>query len=65
MVDMGALISKGPNQGIFEVTVDGQPLLSALTIDLEIYKDMYNLNSVTKRITSSQRIELRPRNTGR
>ena len=64
MVNIGGIITKGPDYGVVEVLVDGVPLQSALAIDLMIYKDIYNMNHVSKRVTSSLIADIRPRNTG-
>jgi hypothetical protein len=65
LVEIGGTFTKGPNYGIFELTVNGEPLRSGLTVDLEIYKDIYTFNKGTKRVTSSLRSEIIPRNTGK
>ncbi len=64
LVNITGVMTKGPDYGIVEVLVDGVPLQSALTVDLMIYKDIYNLNKNTKRVTSSLFSDIRPRNTG-
>lgn len=63
MVNIGAVFTKGPDYGRVEVSVDGKPVQSALTIDLEIYKDILTMNKGTKRVTSSLVTDIRPRNT--
>jgi hypothetical protein len=65
LVNISGTITKGPDYGIAEVLVDGMPLQSALSIKLLIYKDVYSLNSATKRVTSSLVADIRPRNTGK
>jgi type II secretory pathway pseudopilin PulG len=64
LVNIGGIMTKGPDYGIIEVLVDGVPLQSALSIDLMIYKDIYSVNKKTKRVTSSLIADIRPRNTG-
>ena len=64
LVNIGGIMTKGPDYGIVEVLVDGKPLQSALSIDLMIYKDIYSVNKSTKRVTSSLIADIRPRNTG-
>lgn len=64
LVNVGGIFSKGPEFGIFEVSVDGQPIRSGLILDLEIYKDLQTMNRATRRVTSSLRAELTPRNSG-
>jgi hypothetical protein len=65
LVNISGIMTKGPDYGIFEVLVDGVPLQSAMSVDLMIYKDIYSLNKVTKRVTSSLITDIRPRNTGK
>lgn len=64
LVSIGGSFSKGPDHGVFEVSVDGEKLTSALIVDLEIYKDIRTMNNTIRRISSSQKVELSPRNTG-
>jgi len=64
LVDVGGIFTKGPNYGVFEISIDGQPLRSALIVDLEIYKDTLTKNHENRRITSSLKVELTPRNSG-
>ena len=63
MVDVGGTFTKGPNYGIFKLSVDGNPIKTGVTIDLEIFKDTRGFVG-TKRMTSSLVSEVRPRNTG-
>lgn len=64
LVNIGGLFAKGSDYGMLEIEVDGEPLRSALMVDLEIYKDVYSINSTTRRISSSMEVDLTPRNTG-
>lgn len=64
LVDIGGIFTKGPDYGIFEISVDGQPLRSALIIDLEIYKDITLEKGATRRVTSALKVDLTPRNSG-
>jgi hypothetical protein len=64
LVDIGGIFTKGPDYGIFEISIDGQPLRSALIVDLEIYKDITVEDAQQKRITSSLKVEVAPRNSG-
>jgi hypothetical protein len=64
LVNVGGIFTKGPGYGMFELSVDGNPLRSALIVDLEIYKDLMVMNKETRRITSSLRADLTPRNSG-
>jgi hypothetical protein len=64
IVDIGATVTKGPNYGIVELTVDGRQLVKGIRVDLTIYKDVLGFGSTTKRLTSSMTAEVNPRNTG-
>ncbi|VGO12437.1 hypothetical protein PDESU_00989 [Pontiella desulfatans] len=64
LVNIGGIFTKGPDYGTFEISVDGEPLRSALIIDLEIYDDVTLLDGKRRRITSSLKTELTPRNSG-
>ena len=64
LVNISGVLTRGPDYGIIEVSADGIPLQSALSIDLMIYKDIFSMNKATKRVTSSLIAEIRPRNTG-
>jgi hypothetical protein len=64
LVDVGGIFTKGPDYGIFEISVDGEPLKSALIVDLEIYEDERAMNNETIRVTSSLKVEITPRNSG-
>jgi type II secretory pathway pseudopilin PulG len=64
MVDLGGAFVKGPQYGAFTLEVDGEPVRTSLNVDLEIYKDIRSFTG-TKRMTSTARMELRPRNTGK
>lgn len=64
LVNVGGIFTKGPDYGMFEISVDGDPLRSALIVDLEIYKDVLVMNKQSRRITSSLKADLTPRNSG-
>ncbi|MEE9367525.1 MAG: hypothetical protein V3V05_01545 [Pontiella sp.] len=64
LVDVGGIFTKGPNYGIFEISIDDEPLSSALVVDLEIYKDTLTMDTETIRVTSSLKVEITPRNSG-
>jgi len=64
MVNIQGMFSKGPNCGNFELSVDGKPLQSALIIDLEIYKITQAMNNQSRKMTSSIKAEITPRNSG-
>ena len=61
MVDVGGVFTKGPEYGIFELTVDGKPLTRGLTINLQIYKDQ-TMPKATRRVVSALTSEIWPRN---
>ncbi len=64
LVNIGGIFTKGPDYGIFEISVDGDPLRSALVVDLEIYKDVTLTKGQQRRVTSSLKTEITPRNSG-
>ena len=63
MINVGGIIAKGPDHGQIEITVDGNPLRSALIVDLEIYKDIYSMKGASRRISSRMKVDVTPRNT--
>jgi type II secretory pathway pseudopilin PulG len=63
--DIGGVFSKGPDHGIFELTVDDQPLTRGVTINLEIYDDAITFGGKRRRITSAVATEIEPRNSGK
>jgi len=63
IVAIGGTFTKGPDYGTFEVTVDGQEILTGLMVDLSIFKDARG-HGDTRRLTSSLAVEVNPRNTG-
>jgi len=63
LVDVGGTLTKGPDYGIFELTVDGESLTTGLNIDLEIFKDVPGYAG-ERRLTSWLTSELVPRNSG-
>ena len=63
MNNAAILVAKGPDHGQIEITVDGNPLRSALIVDLEIYKDVYMSKGATRRISSAMKVDVTPRNT--
>jgi hypothetical protein len=62
VVDIGGDFTKGPDYGVFELTVDGREVLTGMTIDLEIFKDVRG-HEGTKRLTSQLTAEIAPRNS--
>jgi len=64
VVDIGGTFTKGPDYGVFKLTVDGRDLNTGIRVDLEIFKDVRGYYSGKKRMISSLTSEVRPRNTG-
>jgi hypothetical protein len=64
MLDVAGYLTRGIDYAQFEVTVDGQPLVRALKVDLTIYKDVRRISGGTERFTSFISAEISPRNTG-
>jgi prepilin-type N-terminal cleavage/methylation domain-containing protein len=62
-VDLGGVFAIGPNHGIVEVLVDGKPLIQAVTVDLEVYKEISLMGGRRRRFTASAFSEIVPRNT--
>jgi hypothetical protein len=53
---------KGPSQGVYDVLVNGTPLMKGVTIDLTVYKDVTMGFGSPRRITASAFTEIIPRN---
>ncbi len=64
IVDVGGTFTKAPNYGIFEVSVNDQPLKQGVVVNLEIF-DFARGHATSNRITSAATTEVTPRNTGR
>jgi hypothetical protein len=64
LVDIMGTFTKGPDYGVVEMSVDGQRIISALTIDLEIFKAVRGYGPVQ---TNKSRLvsEVSPRNSGK
>lgn len=65
LTEIGGFFTKGPELGAFEVTIDDKPITSALVVDLEIFDTVIGLNNSTRRVSSSLKVDLTPRNTGK
>lgn len=65
VTDVGGTFTKGPGYGIFDLTVDGKPLVKGLTVDLTIFEDVFRFGGGSNRLTSSLTAEVEPRNTGK
>ena len=62
-VDIVGNFTKGPDYGIFEVTVDDMDIVTGVSITMEIFKDT-RTHIGTKRLTSMLSAEIQPRNNG-
>jgi len=65
VVDVGGMMTTGPNYGICSLTVDNRPLLKGVKINLAIFKDIVGWTPTQMRLTSSMTAEVEPRNTGK
>lgn len=63
-VDIGGTFTKAPDYGIWKLTVDGQPLIGGITVNLEIFQDVYTRTGMRK-VTSALTSEITPRNSGK
>jgi len=63
LVDVFASVTKGPDYGVFELTVDGEPLRTGVVVDLDIFRDM-RVHKGTQRLRSRLVSEVAPRNSG-
>ena len=53
ITDIAATFTKGPDKGIYELTVDGKPLVKGVTVNIEIYEEAVTYAGDTKRLTSA------------
>lgn len=65
IVDVSGSFSTGPDHGVFEVLVNGTPLIHGVTVDLTVYRDQQLGAIARRRLTASAFAEIVPRNTGR
>jgi type II secretory pathway pseudopilin PulG len=66
VVDVGGTFGKGPDHGIWTLTVDGNPLKSGIQVDLQLYKDIRGFKKKgSQLLTSYASTEVMPRNTGK
>ena len=63
MVDISGTFTKGPEYGVFRVTVDGEEIVTGVLVEMEIYKDARG-HIGTRRIRSQAVAEVYPRNSG-
>ena len=65
-VDVTADLLKSPDCGLFEVKVDGKPLVRGVTMEIEIFKDVLTQGGVKmERLRSAMTAEIEPRNSGK
>jgi hypothetical protein len=64
IVDVAASYTMGPNQGIYELYVDGMPLIKGLTVELEVFEEVRLPARQLERLTARVVEEFEPRNTG-
>jgi hypothetical protein len=64
IVDIAATLTTGPNKGIYEVRIDGAPLIKAVTGFIEVYRDVRSQGGKMRRLTAVASEELQPRNNG-
>jgi putative component of toxin-antitoxin plasmid stabilization module len=65
IVGISGIATRGPDYGIYEVSVDNTPLVRSVRIDLTIFKDVMSKSYSKQRITSTMLAEVEPRNTGK
>ena len=65
ITDVVATLTKSPEGGVYEVSIDGKKLVKGLMVDLEIYEDVTVFGGQTVRLTSQMVQEIEPRNTGK
>ncbi len=63
MVDVSAMVTRGPDYGEFEVLLDGTNLYKGVRIDLSIFKDITGFGGKQTRMTSAMMAEVEPRNS--
>ncbi len=63
IVELSGVFSVGPNQGIYEVLLNGKPLARRTQVELTVFKDVRTAVGSTKRMNASASIEVVPRNT--
>jgi hypothetical protein len=64
-VDVGGTFTKGPDYGVFKVTVDGREIKTGVVIDLEIFQQTRGYRGADRTVRSSLTSEVTPLNTGR
>ena len=64
-MDIGGTFTKGPDYGVFKVSVDGREIKTGVVIDLEIFEQARGYRGANRTIRSSLTSEVTPLNTGR
>ncbi len=64
LMQLSGIFSKGPDHGSFSLSVDGKELQSALTVEMEIYRDVIGIKDQVQRISAEVEVALTPRNSG-
>ena len=64
IADIGGVFARGPDHGIFEMTVDGAPLARGVTFNLQIFETVFK-GGTTQLVKSAVSAEIEPRNTGK
>ncbi len=64
ITDLAATYATGPDKGIYEVEIDGAPIIKGITASIEIYEDVPIFGGSQKRLTSAMTQEIEPRNSG-
>jgi hypothetical protein len=65
VVDVGGVVTMGPEQGMFQLLIDDVAPRKGVSIDLTIFKDVISLAGGSSRLTSTMTAEVQPKNTGR
>ena len=60
--DVSGIFSVGPNHGIYEVQVNGAPLLQGVTVKVSVFKEVSRGYGSAQRLVSSAFAEIVPRN---
>ena len=60
--DLSGIFSTGPDHGIYELLVNGAPLLQGVTVQVSVFKEIQLGGGGTSRMVSSAFAEIVPRN---
>ncbi|MEN7973641.1 MAG: prepilin-type N-terminal cleavage/methylation domain-containing protein [Verrucomicrobiota bacterium] len=64
IVNITGKFDKGPSFGNFILSVNGDPLQTALQVDLKIYEKSAAMNQQNREVSSEVKVEITPRNSG-